>query len=157
MHARPAHRRIYFPRHDRKAQRAKESMLRRFHVTEKIRIMNDPGHVGFRKLDPPSQSKFMRHFSWTWVPGASLEPPSWFPSAFPREFDLWSLKFPLAPLSLFRRYSSLPRSLSAQTPHWLLHSIACALPPIGRPAFLPAPGGRRLPPAPPPLPTTAMH
>src|SRR5688572_21848847 len=46
---------------DRSAQRAKEGVLRLFHVAEELREMDNPRHVGLRKLHAADTAELERH------------------------------------------------------------------------------------------------
>src|SRR5258708_27580562 len=61
MHAGPAHRRIDLVGDHRKAERSEKSMFGRFHVSEKIGVMNYASHVGLRELDSTDDFKFVSH------------------------------------------------------------------------------------------------
>src|SRR4051812_37651136 len=57
----PTHRRLHLLRYYREAERPEKRVLRRFHVAEKIRVMDDPRHVRLRKLDATHQFELKGH------------------------------------------------------------------------------------------------
>jgi hypothetical protein len=65
-HPRPTHQRTRLRPNQIQSHRIKEIAFRGLHIAKKIREMNQPGHIRFRKFNPPSRSMFACHTNNTW-------------------------------------------------------------------------------------------
>jgi hypothetical protein len=61
LNARPAERRIDLLHHDGVTERSVERVLGGLHVLEKVRVMNDAGHVRLGELHAPLDFEVVRH------------------------------------------------------------------------------------------------